>query len=356
MSSIADLGWDEFFESQISEEERSTTKIGRIVEDHRGLWRVDGEFDGLAEAGGRLRHEASTTGVMPAVGDWATLSHEGSANRAVIRRILTRRTTLSRAASGTTIREQVIAANVDTIFVVTSFNQDLSANRLERYLAVVWEAGALPVVVVNKADLCADVESSLGQLRARVPFVDVHAVSAQTSGGLDPLEAHLMPRRTVGLVGSSGVGKSSIVNRLVGRDILDVSAIRESDGKGRHTTTSRHLVQLPGGALLIDTPGMRELQPWDPASGLNGAFSEIADLAAGCRFSDCTHVCEPGCAVLAAVEGGQLHPERLENYRRMTAAATYEVRKHDKAASAEVKRRWKHAMRAQRAMDKDRDR
>ncbi len=327
-----------------------------MVAEHRGAWRLAGEFDGLAEISGRLRHEAVMPAGLPAVGDWVCATAGERDDRAIIRRVLDRRSTLSRTAAGTGVEEQIIAANVDTIFIVTSFNEDLSANRLDRYLTMVWQSGAVPVVVINKMDLSTDAAAVADAMRTRLPFVDVHSVSALAEGGVDALSAYLQPACTIAFVGSSGVGKSSVINRLVGGNFLRVSDIRETDGKGRHTTTARQLVALPGGALLIDTPGMRELQPWSADVGLTAAFDDIASFAGSCRFADCSHVSEPGCAVLEAVSDGRLGIERLESFRRLGAEAAFEARKHDKAAAADAKRRWKQLSQAQKALYRQRDR
>jgi len=357
VSSIEALGWNDFFRQQISEAERAHAKVSRVVEDHRGAWRLAGEFDGLATLSGRLHHDrANAAAVGPAIGDWVCAAAPEESDRATIRRVLERRGTLSRAAAGSAVEEQVVAANVDTVFVVTSFNQDLSANRLDRYVAMTWEAGALPVVIVNKMDLVDDAGALVAELRARLPFVDVHAASAMADDGLDAVTPYLVPARTIAIVGSSGVGKSSLINRLLGRDALAVSGIRETDGKGRHTTTARRLVTLPGGALLIDTPGMREVSPWSADIGLAAAFDDIATLAAACRFTDCRHTSEPECAVLAAVAGGRLDAARLESFRRLAAETAFDASKHDRAAAAEIKRKWKQVTRAQKQMYQDRER
>jgi ribosome biogenesis GTPase len=254
------------------------------------------------------------------------------------------------------VDQQVVAANVDTIFLVTAFAQDLNPRRLERYLTMVWDAGAVPVVVLNKADLCEDPGAARESLGARLPLVDVLIVSALRDEGLTALAPYLGPAQTIALLGSSGVGKSTLINRLLGREMLTVRAISDTDGKGRHTTTSRQLVELPGGALLIDTPGMRELQPWVDESSVDAAFDDIAALAGACRFADCAHGGEPGCAVLGAVAAGRLDADRLEHYRRLGREAAFEERKRDKAAAANTKRRWKQIIQAQKALYKDRDR
>jgi ribosome biogenesis GTPase len=281
---------------------------------------------------------------------------DAGAERAVVHTRFERRSTVSRKAPGRASDEQVLAANVDTIFLVTALAGDLNPRRLERYLTVVWEAGAAPVVVLNKSDLSEDPAAVVESLRERLPFVDVVSVSALHADGLDALHPYLAPATTIALLGSSGVGKSTLVNRLLGHDVRKVSAVRDADGKGRHTTTSRQLVELPGGALLIDTPGMRELQPWADESAVDGAFEDIADLALVCRFPDCGHVAEPGCAVLQAVEAGSLDPGRLEHYRRLLREAAFEERKRNPSAAADEKRRWKRIHQAQRALYRDRGR
>lgn len=327
-----------------------------MVEEQRGLCRLAGDFDGWAEVSGRFRHEAGLPADFPAVGDWVAAAADPGAERAIVHRRLERRSTVSRKAAGRVSAEQVLAANVDTIFLVTALAGDLSPRRLERYLTMVWEAGAAPVVVLNKADLSDDPVAAVEAMRERLPFVDVVSVSALHASGLEALSPYLAPAATIALLGSSGVGKSTLVNRLLGEDVQKVGGVRDADGKGRHTTTSRQLVELPCGALLIDTPGMRELQPWADETAVEGAFEDIAALALECRFADCGHAEEPGCAVLSAVAAGALDASRLEHYRRLAREAAFEARKRDTSAAAEEKRRWKQVHQAQKKMYRDRGR
>ena len=363
MPRLESLGWNSYFENQIGSMDGDLVP-GRIAEEQRGSYRVL-TTRGLwyAELSGRLRHEASESGaVLPCVGDWvlarlsfAAGAEDASDGVAVIHRVLERRTRFSRRAAGERTVEQVVAANVDTVFLVQSLNANFNTRRLERYLALLWESGAEPVVLLSKADLCPDPSASIADVEAVARGVRVHAVSAMTEGGLEPVRAYLGPGRTAALVGSSGVGKSTIVNALVGREILRVEAIRESDDRGRHTTTSRQLVLLPDGGLLLDTPGMRTVMMWEGEDGLSQTFQDVEAIVAQCRFRDCTHDAEPGCAVNEALAGGTLDPARLRSYLKLQREIRHEAMKTDRRLRMAEQRRWKRlTMEYRRRPDKRR--
>jgi ribosome biogenesis GTPase len=355
VSSLQRLGWSDFFQDQLGPE-RPEPAIARVVEEQRRRYRVAGDVDGWAEVSGRFRHEARRQADFPAVGDWVCTTALPGSDRSIIHRRLERRGVVSRQAAGRGGEEQVIAANVDTIFLVTAPTGDVNPRRLERYLAMVWEAGAVPVVVLNKSDLCDDPLAAIAELRVRLPLVEIAAVSALRGEQLDQLAPFLKPATTVAMLGSSGVGKSTLLNRLLGQDRQRVAAISETDAKGRHTTTSRQLIELPNGAMLIDTPGMRELQPWADAPGTVGGFEDLLTLAQSCRFGDCSHTTEPDCAVAAAIAAGTLSVERLDHHRQLVREAAFEERKRDKAAAAEEKRKWRRLSQQVRTLYKDRDR
>jgi ribosome biogenesis GTPase / thiamine phosphate phosphatase len=359
VSSKVRLGWNSFFEAQASEvlaaagHPQTRWSFARVVEEQRGAYRLRGDVDDWAEVSGRFRHAADSVAAFPVVGDWVVAAGETSC---IIHEVLPRRSALSRAAAGRASAQQMIAANIDTVFVVTAAADDLNPRRLERYLAMVWDSGATPVIVVNKIDIVDSADAVVAELGPRLPFVDIVTTSAIGHGAVSALTKYLETGRTVALVGSSGVGKSTLVNRLVGTALQATAAVRDRDGRGRHTTTARQLIELPGGALLIDTPGMRELTPWADPTAIDATFDDIQRLAADCRYSDCAHDGEPGCSVRAAIDDGRLDADRLDHSRRLLKEAAFEAEKHDHALAAEKKRLWKRAARAQRSLYRDRDR
>lgn len=326
---LRDWGWNSFFEDSFNALKETGLEPARVIEDHGGLRKViaaSGEF--LADTAGRLRQDGRDA--APVVGDWVAVSVRPGEARATIKAVLNRRAKLSRRAPDDRGGEQVAAANMDAVFAVTSMNQDFNPRRLERYLAMIGASGARPVIVLNKEDLPEDPGTFLAEARAAAPGVTVIASCAKRAGGADSLVAELKAGETGVLVGSSGVGKSSLINRLLGREKQVTREARPDDDRGRHATTFRQLFRLPGGALLIDTPGVRELQLWAAEDGLDDAFAEIAALAENCRFRDCSHAAEPGCAVKKAAEEGALPAERLASFRKLKTEAAFQKRKDKK--------------------------
>jgi ribosome biogenesis GTPase len=327
------LGWDDGWSSALEQLQEDNLIPARVAAHHRGayvVWTADGDVQ--ARAAGRLFYEHEVGAPIPAVGDWVGLRDT------TIAAILPRRSAFIRKRAGNSSDEQVLAANVDTAFLLAGLDDDFSLRRLERYITTAWDSGAEPVVVLTKADLCDDVGDALLQVESVAIGVPVHPISNLTGIGVEELEAMLRPGRTIVLLGSSGVGKSTLINRLAGTDLMRTGAIA-ADGTGRHTTTHRELAQLPGGALVIDTPGLRELQFWE--GDVNAAFEDIEALALECRFRDCAHAREPGCAVQAAVDDGTLALDRLRSWRKLQRELEGIAARTDHRLRAARKKRWK---------------
>jgi ribosome biogenesis GTPase len=330
---LEELGWDADWTSSLEQLQDDNLLPARVAAQHRGayvVWTADGEL--RARAAGRLLYEHAVGEPIPAVGDWVAV------REATITSILPRRSAFLRKRAGLGSDEQVLAANVDTAFLLAGLDDDFSLRRLERYLTTAWDSGAFPVVVLTKTDVCADVPAAVFAVETVAIGVPVVAISNITGEGIDELAAHLTPGRTIVLLGSSGVGKSTLLNRLAGSELMRTAAMA-ADGTGRHTTTHRELVRLPDGALVIDTPGLRELQFWEGDVG--AAFADIEALAADCRFRDCAHAREPGCAVLGAVDEGRLELDRLRSWRKFQRELEAIAARTDHRLRAARKKRWK---------------
>jgi ribosome biogenesis GTPase / thiamine phosphate phosphatase len=327
------LGWNDELARQF-EAHASGLEPGRVAVQHRGSWEVVTERgESLVEITGRLYHDAEP-GELPVVGDWVGL-RDG-----LIDVVLPRTSKFSRKTPWTEISEQVLVANVEVAFLVMGLDErDYNVRRLERYLTTAWEGGAEPVIVLNKSDLATDLEAQVAETESIAFGVPVHAVSAETGEGVEELRRHLCGNRTAALLGSSGVGKSSLINRLLGEERLRIADVR-SDGRGRHTTTHRELVAVPGGGVIIDTPGLRELQLWETDEGLDQAFVDVAELVLQCRFADCEHRTEPGCAIKAALADGSLSTERWESYLKLQRELARLERKLDPKLRSEQRKKW----------------
>ncbi len=353
MGILEDWGWDARWAEAFGGDAAQGRFPARLIEEQRGLFQIMSERGvKSARTPGNMRHKAEGRAGLPAVGDWVSAESVPNEKVVLIRRILPRRTKLSRKAAGEAMEEQVIAANLDAVLVMTALNADFNARRLERFLTVSRESGAEPVLLLNKLDACAEPAAFLAEARRAAGDAAVVAVSAKTGAGLDALSAWIKPGRTVGLIGSSGVGKSTLVNRLAGNEALKTAETRASDERGRHTTTHRQLFILPGGGILLDTPGMREMQFWDAEQGLKKTFDDIEALAPSCRFKDCAHGSEPGCAVKAAVEAGALAAERLASWAKLRREAAHETARREAPAATE-KQKWKTIHKAARKRIKE---
>jgi ribosome biogenesis GTPase len=339
---LADLGWTDELEAAFTTHSERGFEPARVVAEHRGGYLVRGERDErLAQPRGKLRDGDHS--LMPAVGDWVAIC-DAPGDRAAIEAVLPRHTKVSRKTPWLKSEEHILVANVDTVFLVAGLDRDFNPRRLERYLIAAWDSGADPVVVLTKLDVCDD-ETMLVEAEEVAIGVPVLAVSNVTGDGIEEVRSLLRPRRTFVLLGSSGAGKSTLVNRLAGRTLMPTGDLRR-DGRGRHTTRHRQLLVLPGGALLVDTPGLRELQVWE--GDVDSAFADIAELAAQCRFNDCAHRTEPDCAVQEALESGALDPERWSSYNRLQRELRAVEARSSSRVRRELKQRWRQRARETR--------
>ena len=347
---LADLGWDESrareFDPWVG---KPGFQPGRVIIGFNYLYRVGVEGgDVEAVLAGRLKHRAESRGELPAVGDWVVLRKQPDEDRGAIVAVLPRRSRFSRRMAGNVTDEQVVAANVDVVFIVMSLDHDYSIRRLERYLLMARESGAVPVVLLTKADLCPDLPARVAETAGVAADAPIHVLSPKFNQGVEHVAGYMTGGRTATLLGSSGVGKSTIINCLAGADVQKTREVRDADSKGRHTTTHRELVTLPGGGLMIDTPGMRELQLWDAGESVRETFDDVEALAPGCHFTDCRHRDEPRCAVKAAVDDGRVTAGRLASYLKLQDELAYLARQQDERALIEEKRRGKIGAKALR--------
>ena len=339
-ASLASLGWDDRWQAEAETPAASGFTFGRIAIEYREQYlALTASGERAAEVSGRFLFDASSPADFPKVGDWVAMTDFPDEGKAVIHAVLPRRTVLSRNAAGRRTEEQVLAANIDTIFLVQGLDLDFNVRRLERQMVMARTSGAEPVVVLNKADLVPDPAAFLNEVREALPGIEALAASALAETGLEDLRLRLRPGRTHVLIGSSGVGKSTLINRLIGRDVLATAPVREDDSKGRHTTSRRELIALPGGALLVDTPGVREFQLWESDEGMDEVFADVAALASKCRFGDCSHIVETGCAVLEAREAGTLAEDRYQSWLKLRKELAYlETKRREKPGSD--KKEW----------------
>lgn len=346
---LEQLGWSDTFAHSFAPYRERGFTVGRVAIAHRNhylLYTAAGEL--TADITGKLRYHAAGPQDLPVVGDWVAIGTQPTEKQATIHAVLPRKSKFSRKTAGSKTEEQLVAANIDTVFLVVGLDGDFNLRRIERYLILAWESGATPVIVLNKVDLCPEIDRCLAEVETVALGVPIVSLSAINRQGLEALQTYLLPSCTVALLGSSGVGKSTLTNQLKGKAVQAVQPVRRGDDRGKHTTTHRELFLLPTGSLIMDTPGMRELQIWAGDEALDETFADIEQLAQQCRFRDCQHTNEPGCAVQQALDDGSLSSSRLLNYQKLHRELNYLTRRQDQQANLAEKERWKKIHKALR--------
>ncbi|WP_404451081.1 ribosome small subunit-dependent GTPase A [Virgibacillus necropolis] len=345
MNKLETVGWDQPIQD-INED-----KIARVIAVQKNSYRIlDGEMEYFSHLSGKFINQAVSPLDYPAVGDWVEVHKLVDERKAVINSILPRKSQFVRQAAGTKTEAQIVAANMDTVFIVNSLNHDLNLRRIERYILSTYESGATPVIVLTKRDECTqeEVDVIIAQVEEVAIGVPIIPISNITMEGIEELMTYLPPGKTSALLGSSGVGKSTLVNKLIGNAVQVTKDVRDADSKGRHTTTHREMFLLPNGSLLIDTPGMRELQLWEGESAIDATFQDIESLESECKFTDCQHETEPGCRVQEAIANGELSDDRYQSYLKLQRELAYEKRKQDQKAHLEEKNKWKKISKQQK--------
>ncbi|MGV3666100.1 MAG: ribosome small subunit-dependent GTPase A [Leptospira bouyouniensis] len=351
---LSDLGWSSFFELNFEKYKNEGFLAMRIIRENREKYIACGEFGEFScEVSGTFRFHAKSKSQFPAVGDWVVTSVITNERKAIIQAVLPRKSGFSRKVAGHITEEQVIAANIDIVFIITGLDLNYNLRRIERFLSIAWESKALPVILLNKADLCPEAELRKIEVESVAIGVDVYTVSATQNVGIDILKQYIQKGKTIAFLGSSGVGKSTIINSLLGKEQLKVNDVSELGSRGRHTTTYRELFILSNGGMIIDTPGMRELQVWGEDEGLKHVFDDIEKLSLSCRYRNCSHQNEPDCAVQIAISEGTLDPKRLESFLKMKREFEYLQDRQTMKASAIEKANWKRISKLAKSIKKN---
>ncbi len=342
MTLLKSLGWNSFFEENSKSLKEKGFSFARIITEHKERYIIATEIGELqAEVTGKLLYSSENPADLPKVGDWVAVIVYEDEKKAIIHELLPRKSSFGRKASGKKILEQVLASNVDLLFIVQSIDSNYNLRRLERYIAMAYEGDMEPVIVLNKSDLCTNLNEKLQEVKSIFPHINSLTVSAETGFGINSIKELITEGKTCALVGSSGVGKSSIINCILGYERQKINDVRLADSKGKHTTTTRDLIMIPDSGMIIDTPGMREFQLWNTDEGLEIAFEEIEELSASCKFKDCSHTHESECAVLNALESGELNMERYNSYLKLKKEAEWIKRKTDPEEMKKHEQKWK---------------